>query len=77
MTSDQIRNAQRVRPFQPFSLHLVDGRELWIRHPETAMLSPQGRTVQNINSDRLTEVVDVLMIVSLRPLSSIELSTRR
>ena len=77
MTSEQFRYMQRIRPFQPFSIQLADGSEIRIRHPEAAAVSPSGRTFQVINADRLTKIVDMLLVVSLRPLNSFELRTRR
>jgi hypothetical protein len=77
MTSEQLKTFRRARPFQPFAIHLADGRQLLVRHPEAAALSPSGRSVQVINADRLTEVVDMLLVISLRPLNPFELRTRR
>jgi hypothetical protein len=77
MTSDQFLVFQRGRPFEPFAIHLADGRSIKVRHPEAAALSGCGRTVKVINPDRLTEALDLLVVISLRPLNSLELRTRR
>jgi len=34
MTIEEIREARRREPFEPFSLHLSDGQELRVTHPE-------------------------------------------
>jgi hypothetical protein len=60
----------KARPFRPFSMHLVDGRELEVRHPELIALTAGGR-LANLwtGSDDPPEVIDVLIVVSLGPLS--------
>ena len=66
MTTDQIRNMHQARPFQPFEIHLADGRALAVDHPECLALAPGGRTI-GIAIDNIIEIVDVLLVTSLKP----------
>lgn len=76
MTVEQFKKMQSIRPFQPFVIHLADGREFPVRHPEAANLSPSGRTVLVFNRDRIFEVLDMLLVTSLRPMSESEKQAR-
>ena len=66
MTAAAIVRMCRAAPFEQFAIHLVDGRQITIRHPEMIILSGGGRIATVSIADELTEVIDVLMIVSLR-----------
>jgi hypothetical protein len=70
MTADAFNRFHRIRPFQPFAMHLADGRAFDVRHPDAAVPSPAGRTVSVLNPEGLIEVIDVLLVTSLRPLPS-------
>ena len=69
MTSDQVHAFLRARPFVPFAIHLADGRELRVDHPENAMVSDLGLSAAVVNPDGVIEIVDLLLITSLRPLN--------
>jgi hypothetical protein len=62
----------QARPFQPFDIHLADGRTLAVEHPEFLAQSPTGRTIGVGRPDGTIETVDLLLVVSLkaRPPSS-------
>lgn len=67
MDSKVLNAALQQRPFQPFTIRLVDGREDPIRHPEFVAALP--RTIVVIHPD--TEAVTVLepgLIISLEGL---------
>jgi len=47
MTVEQFRAALRAQPFRPFVMHLADGREVPVKHPELAVsTSTHGETVR-------------------------------
>jgi hypothetical protein len=71
MTANQIQRFIDVRSFAPFSMHLADRREFVVRHPELVTLSGGGRIVTVRNDEGMDEVVDVLLITSLRPLPAL------
>jgi hypothetical protein len=71
VTADDIRQALRAVPFQPFRLHLVDQRRFEVRHRDFAMLSPKGRSLvfYPILKEGAWEVLDVAMIASIEMIS--------
>ena len=67
MTIDQLRKLHQARPFHPFEMHLADGRTLPVDHPEMLAVPPPGRTVGVGMADGTIEIVDLLLVVSLKP----------
>jgi hypothetical protein len=67
MTIEQIRKMHRAQPFHPFEIHLADGRSLPVPHPEFLAIAPPGRTVGVASDDGTIEIVDLLLVTSLRP----------
>ena len=65
MTIDQIRQLHRAQPFQPFVMHLADGRQAPVHRRESMALSPSGRTVLVYQPDDSLEIVDLLLVASL------------
>jgi len=66
MTIEQLRRAHQNRPFEPFTIHLADGREVYVRHPEFLAEFPGGRSIVVTLSDQSWEVIDVMLVTSLR-----------
>jgi hypothetical protein len=54
-----------ARPFLPFTIHLMDGREFFVDHPEFAILGGRSKSIQLSLADDVTEVIDMGAIVSL------------
>lgn len=65
MTSEQLRLAQQAAPFQPFSIHLPDGRKLHVPHPEFLSVAPTGRIAVVYQEDGSASVIDVLLVTAL------------
>ncbi len=65
MTIQEIKKAHATRPFQPFDLHLADGRVVPVAHPEFLAQSPTGRCVYIGLEDGL-EVIDLLLVTGLK-----------
>jgi hypothetical protein len=70
VTAAQVLRTVRAVPFQRFAIYLADGREMVIGHPECVQLIGGGRIALVLIGDAPLEAVDVLMIVSLRPIKS-------
>ncbi|HEV2969779.1 MAG TPA: hypothetical protein VGY55_07300 [Pirellulales bacterium] len=66
MTIEQLRHIHSRRPFQPFDIYLADGRSLPVEHPEFLSQSPTGRTVAVGLEDGTHEIVDLLLVTSLK-----------
>jgi hypothetical protein len=67
MTNEQLRKMHSAQPFRPFDIHLADGRSLPVDHPEFLSQSPTGRTIAVGLPDGTHEVVDLLLVTSLKP----------
>jgi hypothetical protein len=66
MTMESLDRAYKTTPFRPFAFHLADGRTIPVRHPEFLSFNPRGRTVLVIDESDGWDVVDLLLVVSLR-----------
>ena len=65
MTVEQMRNLYDAQPFQPFVIHLADGREFAVPHREFMMFSTSGRTIVVSRPDDSFEILDLLLVTSL------------
>lgn len=65
MTIDRLKEVHGAKPFQPFTIHLADGRELLVDHPEFLARSPSGRTITLYTPEDRMEIIDLLMVVSV------------
>jgi hypothetical protein len=65
MTIEQLRTIHQATPFQPFTIHLADGRSLNVPHREFLSHSPSGRTVIVFGDDDSFSVVDLLLVTEL------------
>lgn len=71
MTIEAIRRLIDAQPFQPFTMHLADGREIPVHHRELIMALPSGRTIIIGQPDDTVNIVDLLLV------ADIELKMRR
>jgi hypothetical protein len=51
-------------------IHLADGRQLEVRHPEFLLLSPSGRSIILYQPDDSFNVVDLLLVTDLEVTSN-------
>ncbi len=65
MRVQEIREARQANPFLPFTMHLADGREFTVIHPDFAWVSPNGRFAVVEDLDGHCEYIDPMMVVSL------------
>lgn len=70
MISEQLREVHAARPFEPFTMHLTDGRDFTVSHPEFLAVSPGGRTAYLAVGEHKLERIEGLMIVSISTDSS-------
>jgi hypothetical protein len=61
MTIERIREMLGLRPFQPFVIHLADGREISVQHQEFVAMSPTGRTMVVYQPDDSMNIIDLLV----------------
>ena len=67
MTIQALQELLRARPFRPFNIHLADGRSLPVDHPEFVGQAPLGRTIGVGLANGAIEIVDLLLVTSLKP----------
>jgi hypothetical protein len=65
MTIEELRNLYDAQPFQSFTLHLADGRQIPVHHREFMIISPSGRTVIVYQPDDSFNIVDRLLVTAL------------
>jgi hypothetical protein len=65
MTVEQLRRLHSARPFQSFIMHLADGRNIAVHHPDFLAISPSGRTVIIYQLDESFDIVDLLLVTDL------------
>jgi hypothetical protein len=70
MTIEQLRNVYNAQPFQPFLMHLADGRNVPIRHRDFLMPSPSGRTLIVYQPDDSFNIIDLLLVTDLEVTST-------
>jgi hypothetical protein len=65
MTNEAIRQALYAQPFEPFTIHMADGRSYEVKHPEM-VLAPRGvRTIVLHQGGDRYSMVDLFLISSL------------
>jgi len=65
MTLEHIRDLVKAQPFDPFTVHLADGRALFVRHPDFIMFAPSGRTAIVYQPDDSFNIVDLRLVTDL------------
>jgi len=75
MRIEELRKVQRAKPFRPFVLHLVDGREFQVNHPEFLFLGHNERTAIVDDVDGSFEIIDPMLVASVSVMSSAASST--
>jgi hypothetical protein len=77
MTIDQLRKLHQARPFEAFDIHLADGRTIAVEHPELLSQSTGGRTIAVGVPDGTIEIIDLLLVTSLKPRANGSASKKR
>ncbi len=65
MTVEQLRTAREITPFQPFTIHMADGRSHRIPHRDYLSMSPGGRIVVVYGNDDAARIIDLLLVTEL------------
>jgi len=69
MNIQELRIMLRAQPFCPFDIHLADGRSISVNHPEFVGETPSRRII-GVGTPHGIEVVDLLLVRSLKPRSN-------
>jgi hypothetical protein len=70
MTVEQLKKMHQARPFRPFEINLVDGRSIAVDHPELLAITTSGRTIGVAVDPDAIEIIDLLLVTSLKPRSN-------
>ena len=61
MKTDEIRTLLHSQPFVPFTIHLADGREMKVAHPDFVATAPKSDTIIVYQSDNSFNIVDLAL----------------
>jgi hypothetical protein len=69
VTVEKLRELYNTRPFQRFVIHIADGREIPVPHPEWMLFVPGTRLVHVAQRDSTVNIIDVMLVtdVELKP----------
>ncbi|MGD2108551.1 MAG: hypothetical protein PVI86_04075 [Phycisphaerae bacterium] len=70
MQAKELQSIYRAQPFQPFVMHLGDGRSILVAHPEFMAISTTGRSAVVYEKGGWFEIVDVMLVTSCRATNS-------
>jgi hypothetical protein len=69
MNASDIRSRIKAEPFEPFTLHLADGGEFRVEHPEFMAMEPEGRRRAVLffpeRDGRGIEIIDPMLVTSI------------
>jgi hypothetical protein len=65
MNFQKLRQVSRARPFRPFTIHLADGRDLKVSHPELLIFTRDSRTGVLVTAADEIEIFDVPLVTGV------------
>jgi len=65
MTIEQLDAVYKARPFKPFTVHLADGTEHHVAHPELMWHTPKGRTIVISLGGEKMAIIDLLLVTKI------------
>jgi hypothetical protein len=65
MTVERLRQVLNTTPFQPFTIHLADGKSIPVVSREFVASSPSGRTIVVFDPQDRMNTVDLLLVTNL------------
>ena len=65
MTVEQLVSVMHAEPFRPFTIHMGDGREFLVKHPDFIARSPTRRTAIVYGEDDGHSILDLLLVTEL------------
>lgn len=66
MTTDMLRVVHQAQPFEPFVIHMADGRTFPIPHREFLSYHPASRVAVVFHADGSLSILDLLLMTELR-----------
>jgi hypothetical protein len=66
MRIDELKKVKDRRPFEPYLIHMADGRRLAVTHPDAVSWGGErGRIVSYVSPRDEWEVIDIALVTSL------------
>jgi hypothetical protein len=65
MTIAELRNLCAAQPFRPFVIHLADGRQVPVQHPEVVSATAGGQSITVHQPDDTMDIVDLITVTDL------------
>jgi hypothetical protein len=66
MRIDELKKVKDRRPFEPYLIHMADGRRLPVTHPDAVSWGGErGRIVSYVSPRDEWEVIDIALVTSL------------
>lgn len=65
MNSDHLHALHSARPFRPFVIHVADGRDLPVNHPEFLAAAPDGNIALVLKTGNGFEIVNLSLVTGL------------
>ena len=65
MTIEQVRQWYDATPFQPFVIHLADGREIPVLSREFILIAPKGRLLVVAEPNGKLHHIELLLVTDL------------
>ncbi len=66
MTIEKLKEVMHAEPFEPFTLHIADGRSISVPHPDFVSVDPKGRIVHVFRHDGGSEFVDFRLVTTTK-----------
>ena len=65
MTIERFGEMCHATPFRPFVLHLADGREIPVKHPDYVAAPPGGRVIVVFQPDQSLNIIDLFLVTDI------------
>ena len=65
MTIEQVRQLYEATPFEPFVIHVADGREIPVASREFILIAPKGRMLVVAEPNGKLHHIDLLLVTDL------------
>ena len=69
MILEKLRELCDAESFKPFVLHLPDGRQIAVEHPDFVSFGQGGRILSVVNGDESESIIDLMLVsdITVKP----------
>jgi len=65
VTVDKLREVPGTQPFKPFTIHVADGRDVPLAHPEFVSVDPEGCVMHVFQEDGRSKFIDFVLVTGI------------